>query len=221
MNHRVGETAGFTKEYWDKNYADPEEMDCIGNVEQHVGYLKNLFALEYIDISSVIDFGFGLGYLFKGVLKEFLPYRAHGIEPSRHAFRQVKKSNIKPVDSMNLKLENIDLLSWCKKKDGIKRFDLGICTSVFQYLTDDEIEQVLPVMASRVKYLYLSVPTDKELKRQISDLDFYDEYAIRRSRSKYLKMIKKHFTIVSSRLLESKVHFDEESTSFTDLLYRF
>ena len=34
-------------------------------------------------------------------------------------------------------------------------------------------------------------------------------------------MIKKHFTFVSSRMLESKVYFDEESTLFTDLLFRF
>jgi hypothetical protein len=76
-------------------------------------------------------------------------------------------------------------------------------------------------MAQKVKYLYLTVPTDKELNAQIEDLEFHDTYAIRRSRSAYQRLLKKHFTFISSRILESKVHFDESTTSFTDLLYRF
>lgn len=213
---------GFSKEYWDINYSSPEDMDGIGNVDTHVQYIKNLFAIEFIDISSVIDFGFGLGHLFEGVLGEFIPYKAHGIEPSPHAFKIVKQRDISPVSSTKLKLENIDLVSWCKKESQTKkRFDLGICTSVFQYLSDEEIEFCLEVMSRKLKYLYFSVPTNLELKRQIEDLDFEDTYAIKRSRAKYQRMIKKHFTFVSSRMLESKVYFNEENTSFTDLLFRF
>lgn len=212
---------GFSDEYWLKNYSSPEEMDGIGNVESHVGYIKNLFGLEYIDISSVIDFGFGLGHLFEGVLKEFIPFKAVGVEPSAFAFEKVKQRGISPVESTKLQLYNTDIISFCRKQKSLKRFDLGICTSVFQYLSDDEIEEALTYMAQKCKYIYFSVPTDIELKRQVEELEFFDEYAIRRSRTKYQKMIKKHFTFVSSRVLESKIHFDEETTSFTDLLFRF
>ena len=217
----ISGAAGFDKEYWDVNYADPEDMDGIGNVPQHVGYIQNLFGMEFIDISSVVDFGFGLGHLFEGLLKTFIPFRATGIEPSKHVFDLVKERNISPAESTKFKLENTDLVSWCKKNEKIKRFDLGVCTSVFQYLTDEELEYVIPELAKHVKFLYLSVPTDKELDRQEDDLEFKDEYAIHRSRAKYQRMLKPHFTFISSRVLESKVHFNEDNTFFTDLLYRF
>ncbi|ATH08389.1 hypothetical protein BIY24_10645 [Halobacteriovorax marinus] len=212
---------GFSKEYWEVNYSNPDEMDGIGNAANHARYIKATMDLDFVDISSVVDLGFGLGHLFEAVMKEFIPYRALGIEPSKFVYDQVKERGIAPVESTKLKLLNTDLLSWCKDEKFSKHFDLGICTSVFQYLSDEEVREVLPVLSKRVKYLYFSVPTNKELDRQIEDLEFKDEYAIRRSRSWYQKEIKKHFTFVSSRILESKHHFQEENTFFTDLLFRF
>ena len=211
----------FTKEYWDKNYSDPKSMDCIGNAKQHTKYLKSFFELELIDISSIVDFGFGYGYLFQQMMKEFIPYKACGIEPSKFAFDKARSRKLKPVDSTNLKLYNEDLFKWCNRADNKNtRFDLGICTSVFQYIEDERLNEIIPVMSRRVKYLYLTVPTDKELDRQIEDLDFKDEYAIRRSRAFYKKILSKHFTNISSKIWESKYYFDEEKTLFTDLLYR-
>ncbi|MDO9180915.1 MAG: class I SAM-dependent methyltransferase [Bacteriovorax sp.] len=213
---------GFSSEYWEVNYADPEEMDNIVNAKEHAAYIKSIFALEAVDISSVIDLGFGLGILFEEVLKTFIPYRAHGIEPSKHAYDLVAKRDIRPAPSTKLVMENIDLVSWANtpmKREKI--FDLGLCTSVLQYLSDEELRIVIPALASRVRYLYLSVPTDLELKRQIEEVEFKDEYAIHRTREKYLKFIRPHFTFISSRLLESKIHFDQDTSSFTDLLFRF
>lgn len=213
---------GFSKEYWEVNYADPEEMDNIINAREHAAYMKAIFALEAVDISSVIDLGFGLGILFEEVMNSFIPYRAHGIEPSKFIYDQVVKRDIRPAESTKLILENTDLVSWAQGIQKRERvFDLGLCTSVLQYLSDDEIKIVMPVLARRVRYLYLSVPTDLELKRQIEDVKFKDEYAIHRTKERYLKLIRPHFTFISSRLLESKIHFDEDSTSFTDLLFRF
>ena len=70
--------------------------------------------------------------------------------------------------------------------------------------------------------------SDEDVQKQydiciekIEDLEFKDEYAFRRSRNWYQKELKKHFTFVSSRVLESKVHFKEEDTFFTDLVFRF
>jgi hypothetical protein len=213
---------GFDEKYWSENYSEPEEMDGIANADRHAKYIKAFFEVEYVDINSVIDFGFGLGHIFHQVLGQLVPYRAQGIEPSAHAFKRVDKEWLLPAESTKLKLENIDLVTWARKSKPRSRwFDLGICTSVFQYLEDDEIREVLPVMAQRVKYLYFSVPTDKELDRQVSDLEFHDRYAIRRSQKKYLKMLNDHFTIIGARVLESKIHFDKENTQFTDLLFRF
>lgn len=213
---------GFTKDYWDKNYSDPEDMDNIGNSPEHARYLQSIFHLEQIEINSVIDFGFGLGYLFERVVKTFNPVRAYGLEPSEFAFNEAKKRMTFPAETKKLKLNNIDLMSWAKEVSSKEKiFDLGICTSVFQYLKDDEIEFVLPIMAKYCRYIYFSVPTDVEFRRQIEEYDFVDEFAIHRKKEKYLKWIRPHFTFVSSRLLESKVHFDDNDTEFREQLFRF
>ncbi len=213
--------ANFDKTYWDKNYSDPMSMDGIGNAKEHTRYLKSFLAVEHVEITSIVDLGFGYGHLFREMMKTFIPYKAVGIEPSPYAFKKARPDKLRPVDSTDLKLYQEDLITWCRTKRKENEFDLAICTSVFQYLTDKELKEVLPVIAKRVKYLYLTVPTDVELGRQVSELEFKDEYAIHRTREKYQKMIKPHFTFISSRILESKSFFDEESTSFTDLLYRF
>lgn len=213
--------ANFDKTYWDKNYSDPMSMDGIGNAKDHTRYLKSFLAVEHVEITSIVDLGFGYGHLFREMMKTFIPYKAVGIEPSPYAFKKARPDKLRPVDSTDLKLYQEDLITWCRTKRKDNEFDLAICTSVFQYLTDKELKEVLPVIAKRVKYLYLTVPTDVELGRQVSELEFKDEYAIHRTREKYQKMIKPHFTFISSRILESKSFFDEESTSFTDLLYRF
>lgn len=212
---------GFNKEYWDLNYSEPDEMDGIGNASLHALYLQNLFSLDLIDISTVIDFGYGLGALFKEILGTFIPYKAVGIEPSSYAFKKVAESDLRPVDSCKITLKNQDLLTWAHENEKRKEvFDLGICTSVFQYLRDEEVLRVLPILSKKVKYLYFSVPTDKELKRQVEEIEFDDQFAISRSRSFYQRAISPHFTVVSSRVLESKFHFDEKTTHFTELFFR-
>ena len=211
--------ANFDKTYWDKNYSDPQSMDGIGNAKDHVRYLASFFEVEQVDVSSIVDLGFGYGYLFKQMLKTFIPHTALGIEPSTHAFKKVKLEKLRPVPSTDLELLPLDLLSWCRTKRS-KTFDLGICTSVFQYLSDAELKEIIPVLSRRIKYLYLTVPTDVELQRQIEELEFKDEYAIHRTRKRYHTLLSANFTFISSRILESKHFFNEETTPFTDLLYR-
>ncbi len=213
--------SGFGKDYWNENYSEPNTMDCIGNAKQHVNYMKAVFELEHIDISSVIDFGFGYGYLFQKVLKTFIPFKACGIEPSSFAFKKASKRKLKPVESTNLKLYQESLEQWCQRSDsGQNQYDLGICTSVFQYLTNEQLDFIIPILSRRVKYLYLTVPTDKELGKQVSDLDFYDRFALKRPRDFYFKKMKSYFTNVSSKVWESNFYFNEETTFFSDLVYR-
>jgi len=211
----------FDKKYWDENYSEPETMDCIGNAKDHVNYIKAYFELEKVDISSVADFGFGYGYLFQKVMKAFLPYKALGIEPSKYAFDKASKRKLLPVPSTKLQLINDRVENWCRLPDHPKlNFDLGICTSVLQYMEEEAIKLVVETLSRRVKYLYLTVPTDKELDRQIEDLNFHDKYALRRSSGFYKSIIGEGFTNVSSRIWESKTYFDESTTLITDLLYR-
>lgn len=211
----------FEKEYWVKNYSQPQSMDGIGNAKDHADYLKTFMKLEMVDISSIVDLGFGYGYLFQKVMKAFLPYKACGIEPSKLAFNKARSRKLKPVESTNLKLYNESIQKWCERADNKNtRFDLALCNSVFQYITTEDLENILPIIARRVKYLYLTVPTDIELDRQIDELEFDDTYALRRSRKFYRNLVGKYFTNVSSKLWESKEYFNEKTTLFTDLLYR-
>jgi hypothetical protein len=211
----------FEREYWDQNYSEPDTMDCIGNAKQHTRYLKTFLDLELIDVSSIIDLGFGYGHLFQKMMKAFIPYKACGLEPSQYAFDKASKRKLRPVPSTDLKLYNESIEDWCKRTDSQReRFDLGICTSVFQYLEEGILEEILPVLSRRIKYLYLSVPTDLELDRQVEDLKFHDKYALRRSREFYRRILCKDFTNISSKIWESKFYFNEETTLFTDLIYR-
>lgn len=213
--------AGFPHTFWCENYAEPETMDGIYNARRRAKALHALFHSEYIEISSLIDLGFGLGYLFKEMIDVFMPLTAVGIEPSTHAFERVRSTQLTAVETVQVSLEQIDIVKWGESVCPWSPFDLGICTSVFQYLSDPEIESILPTLSERVRYLYFSVPTDRELQFLMEEFDFTDQYAYRRSRDEYRTMLRDHFTIVSNRLLESKVHFSESTTEFTDFFYRF
>lgn len=212
----------FDESYWKANYSTPSEMDGVGNAWEHARYLKYCFELSDYKVSSVIDLGFGLGKLFKAVLKTLPVYRAHGIEPSAYAFNKTQKDWKRWPPAVKFKLEQKNLTEWAlEQKTTSKWFDLGLCTSVFQYLTDDDMQKVLPVLAKSCRYLYFSVPTDIELERQRQELDFHDEYAISRTSNFYKKALSPFFTFISGRLLESKLHFNLKNTPFTDLLFRF
>ena len=215
--------AGFSAAYWEANYSDPESMEGIANAREHVAYLKSFFELEDVEVESIVDLGCGLGFLFQEVLYRFSPDRALGMDPSAYAIDQTQLRQLDPYNRIDVQLACQDILSWTRSpvEEPWDTFDLGICTSVWQYLTDDELEQVLPVLAERCTHLYLTVPTDKELKRQRNEVDFDDRYAFRRSRSRYLSLIKPHFTVIGNRMLQSKRWFDAESSPFTDLLFRF
>lgn len=211
----------FEKEYWEANYSQPQSMDGIGNAKDHADYLKAFMSLEMVDVSSIVDLGFGYGYLFQKMMKAFIPYKACGIEPSKLAFNKARQRKLKPVESTDLKLYNEDIQQWCLRPNSkYTRFDLGLCNSVFQYIATEDLKKIIPVLSKRVKYLYLSVPTDIELDRQIEELEFHDTYAIRRSRKFYRDLLGKHFTNISSKMWESKHYFDEKTSLFTDLLYR-
>lgn len=203
----------LTKEYWDIQYAEPETIDGIGNVKDHSRYVSAYFNIEGVKVRSLVDLGFGTGKLFKEMVKTFRPKRALGLEPSTHIYRRFRAPE-------GVRTEHTDIVSWCRRPCR-GTFDLGLCTSVLQYLSDAEIKEALPVMAARIRHLYLTVPTDVEYERQKSELQFADPYAKIRSQKQYLKLLKPHFTIISNRMLESKLFYTQETTPFSDLLFRF
>lgn len=306
----------FESKYWKDNFSDPQDMDCIGNAEHHAMYLKSFFAIEDMAIRSVLDVGFGLGYLTEEFYRVLQPAVVYALDPSRHATVELlkrfapaayakdgciradtgakggsdkpslltrptaggieaKKAKMKTQNVVcrsgftiledhklrsgrpgrhyvlknnpnslsgprcDFRIETLDAVDWARArtpyapatldpidweplnaKPGV--YHVCICTSVFQYLPDAELKEVVAALADRCYYLYMTVPTDKEFQRQVDELEFHDKAAIRtRSREFYQTLLSKHFTFLSSRILESKRHFNEDNTPFTDLLFRF
>lgn len=203
----------FDQHYWDQQYSDLKTIDGIGNVKDHSRYLAAFFNLEGFEVESLIDFGFGYGHLLKEMARVLKPRRIEGIEPSPPAFKKVHLKGAK--------LYQEDLVTWSQnetRKPWV--YDLGICNSVFQYLSDQELKIVLPILSQRVRYLYLTVPTDIEYERQKSELNFEDPWSKARTRSKYHRLLKPHFTFISTRILESKHFYNDNNTPFQDLLFR-
>ncbi len=210
---------GFGEEFWRDNYAQPESIDCVYNASAHARFLAASFEVVAQPIASVVDLGFGLGFLFAEVLALLEPYKAAGIEPSAHAFAEGSR-RVRAAREARVDLEQIDLVGWCSHSEHPRRrFDLGICTSVLQYLEDDELAVVLPVLARRLKYLYVTVPTSAELDDMADRLDFVDHYAISRSRETWRSLLGRHFTLVGARLMESRERLEGPSV-FSDDLYR-
>lgn len=202
----------FGPEYWKVQYAEPESIDGIGNAKDHSRYLSAFFNLEGVEVRSMVDLGFGPGVLFKEMLRTFRPRRALGIEPSEHVFKRFHAEGVKT--------RREDILSWCRRREATS-YDLGLCTSVLQYLTTAELREALPVLSRRIRYLYLTVPTDLEYQRQKTEQHFADPHAYQRSRATYHRLLRPHFTFLSTRVLESRHFYDERSTLFNDLLFRF
>lgn len=213
---------GFPPAYWHRYYGDLSIMDGVYNATQHAQYLHSIFALEGVFVGNLVDLGFGLGHLLTEMIEVFMPYAVEGIEPSSHAFHQVRPRQLQRVPSMEVSLYPIDILTWCRDESRHQvTFDLGLCTSVFQYLSDEEIQFCVPILAQRIKYLYFTVPIDIELQYQTDHLDFDDTHAIYRSREAYHRFLTPQFTVVASRILESKVFYDENNSCFNELLYRY
>lgn len=215
----------FDEKYWRENYSDPDEMDGLANATEHLQYLYCLFELENIKVKKIADFGFGLGKLLEEACRIFVPTKVFALEPSQYAFDHVRSQDWTKTWQNELTWSQNNLLQWCEAQQGKKfkrpNFDLGICFSVMQYIEDEELKFVSHILAKSCHYLYASMPTKTELKRQRSEFDFDDRYAIRRSRKKYLEILSEDWTIVGLRLLESKHHESYESSPFSDHLFRF
>eukprot|EP01083_Nonionella_stella_P077297 210992_1 len=216
---------GFAKDYWDTNYDDPESMDGVYNAREHAKYARALFELEEINVRSVVDLGFGTGELTRAFVREFKPTRFVGVDPSEHIFEKSTRKIRKTCERVNTKsaFKNTDIRSWCHT-DLPKYFssgiDLGICVSVFQYLSNAEIKKTLPILAKRIRYLYFCAPTKKENRSMRHDFDFSDSYAISRTRDEWYQLLRPHWAVVSSRILESRHFFNDRNTKFSNLLFR-
>jgi SAM-dependent methyltransferase len=220
-------------DYWLDNYSEPETMDAICNAEEHARYLKSFFSLfapdEKAPIKSLLDVGAGTGILFQCFVETLKPHYALALEPSRHALAQYLTHMAQTRGQKKKKVEWISLgvgeilgadfwssfldypneLGKIQKEERqnrktIKSFDLGVCYSVFQYLSEDEVILLTRFLAKHCRYLYFSVPTNAEYRMMKREFDFVDPYAYKRGKDFYLRIIRKEFRIISCCLLESR-----------------
>lgn len=214
---------GFPKKYWKENYSEPETMDGIGNAKEHALYIKSLFRVQGIAVNNLIDLGCGLGHLGKDVSNALRAKTYVGIDPSNYAFKYFQENIFSQFKTKDAQIYKSDIVSFLESDyfQASGPWDLGLCSSVLQYMEEDEIHEMMNLLFTKCRYLYLSVPTDKELERQVSELGFLDKYAIRRPRKVYFDLIRPYFNFVSYRILESKFFFDKKDTKFHDFLFRF
>ncbi|MCB9664517.1 MAG: hypothetical protein H6732_10400 [Alphaproteobacteria bacterium] len=217
---RPAGAAGFDDAFWQQVYGRPETMDGLVNARAHAACIASAFEVALQPLDSVIDLGFGLGHMLQAVLEAVRPRRAFGIEPSPSAFASVQGRRLAPAET-RLSLERLDLVGWCRRPTHPRHeVDLGVCASVLQYLEDEEVVEVVPVLAQRLRWLYLTVPTDAEYLQQAEDEHFVDPWAIHRPRAFYVDLLRPWFDVVGTRLLESRVRVERWQSPFTDDLYR-
>ena len=80
----------FNKTYFDKLYPKNETIDGDYNSKDHVNYLRTLFHLMGIHITSVYDFGFGKGTLLRDVSKKLEATQIRGCDISPYAYKNLK-----------------------------------------------------------------------------------------------------------------------------------
>jgi hypothetical protein len=204
----------FTKKYFLDLYPKNETIDGDYNSKDHAEYLSSIFKLMGVHISSVYDFGFGKGKLLRDVSKKLESTDVRGCDISRYAFDNLKKK--KWSKDFKLEVSEIHDLKIVRKP-----YHLGLCNSVLQYVSDENLKKSIHVMAKNCKYLYLHVPTTEDYKILKKDLKFEDSYSIHRSNRHYIELLDKKFHFVSWGLLESKIYAKHETSPFTDSLYRF
>jgi trans-aconitate methyltransferase len=189
----------FETEYYQQTYSK-FLIDGDYNASHHADFIHTFFQLFPYKIKSVMDIGFGSGKFLKSVCKKFKPDRVIAIEASTLKTKEllqqkwIKKENIAIVNKKFLEID----LSYIQTLP----LDLIICNSVLQYVQDADL--FLNKISKIGRFVYFTAPTNKDFTFMKRTLNFSDEYAIQRSKANYLKLIKNHFRILGTNILESK-----------------
>lgn len=140
-----------------------------------------------VNISTVLDVGAGRGYWRDWYGSHYPRAKVRSIDVSEHACTKYHH-------------EMRDISTWRPNRS----FDLVICQSVLQYLSDKSADAAIHHLASATKQvMYLEVPTTSDLKyvvdRQSTDLDIYS-----RTGEWYRKRLLKYFVHAGAGLWIAK-----------------
>jgi trans-aconitate methyltransferase len=214
---KVNQGLVLDETYWDEMYGDTYNVDGLFNAKEHAKYAASIFQLMDTKVQSLGDFGFGKGALFKEFTKVFKPARVIGVEPSPERVEEIRGQAW--IEKTHIQIHNTSLQEFNPPYLSYAPLDLGICNSVFQYIPDKDLKSIVKKLASFCRFLYFTVPTDKDYKRMKKDIAFVDPYAFSRSVQFYRKLLSPYFHFVSFNLLESKTKinplvFEEEFFRF-------
>ena len=192
----------FEETYWSEIYF-PYKIDGEFNSNKHIEYIYSFFKLHNYQIRNIIDIGFGNGKLLKETITKIKPNKVIAIDISNLKTNELLKK--KWLRNTNFAVYNIDFLTFDTSNFEKKPFDLSICNSVLQYIKSIEDLELCFIKLSKIsKYVYMSIPTDKDYTLMKSKLNFTDRFAFQRTKDLYLHLIKKYFRIISYNILENK-----------------
>lgn len=203
------------KKYFEQIYSKDSLIDGDYNAKGHAKYLYQLLSLLEVEVSSLVDFGFGKANLLYECLKLFKPAKVEALDSSKYIYDQVSKKSW--IKEWGVGLHNTEIQNY---KPPQKAFDLALCNSVLQYVPDHLLEECVERMSYCTRYLYLHVPTREDYSRLRKDVDFVDTWAIARGDQLYRDLLSKYFVKVSWGLMESKNNVEKDCSAFFDSLYR-
>jgi hypothetical protein len=193
----------FDETYWKKMYAEAEDsiIDGVVNAEQHANYIKSVLSLQGVKVTSIGDFGFGLGKLLREFAGVFATKKIVAIDPSIECVNKLRTA--KWISKYNIAIHHASLYDFDSIYLQDNPLDLSICNSVFQYITENKVEFIFRKLSRITRYLYFCAPTTNDYRMMEEEVGFVDPYAFSRSREFYRDAWAAHFRSVSLNLLES------------------
>lgn len=170
-----------------KRFYGSDPVHSRQKIEMLAIAVHNMCAWWDVSISSVLDVGSGLGYWRDWYASNHGRVKVCSIDVSEHACKKYHH-------------ELRDISTWQPSR----AFDLVICQSVLQYLSNSRAEAAIDNLSVATKrVMYLEVPTSLDLKhvvdRQSTDFDIHV-----RSGEWYRKRLLKHFVHAGAGLWIAK-----------------
>lgn len=176
----------FDESFFKRFYAG-SPVHSRRKIESLATAVHNLCAWWDVGISNVLDVGAGRGYWRDWYVAHHRRVSVRSIDASNHA---CLKYNHEPRD----------ISTWQPNRG----YDLVICQSVLQYLSNKNADSAIHHLAAATKQvMYLEVPTSFDLRsvidRQSTDLDIYS-----RTGDWYRKRLLKYFVHAGAGLWIAK-----------------
>ncbi len=176
----------FDKAYYDRFYRNPKtRATSPAEVRRQAQFLAAYVRHLQLPVSSIVDFGCGLGTLLRALARELKGASIQGVEHSKYLCEQYGWVNGSVVDCVT------------------SPADLVVCHDVLAYLPNRQATQAINNIAEHaIEAAYISVICEEDL--QIMDEARTDQEQIIRPARWYLERLLKHFVNVGGGLYLKK-----------------